>query len=165
MTTHQLLIVGALAFASLAGCAPMQTRSHDYRYSQQRDGQYDSRYGDDYRRSDADCNSCGVVRRITKLSARRGDNTGSIIIGAVVGGALGNTIGSGDGRRAATVAGAVVGGAVANNLTRDDSRRVYYRIEVQMDRGGTFIFQQYEHENLRRGSYVEVHEGHVYSRR
>lgn len=37
------------------------------------------------------------------------------VIGALVGGALGNTLGKGDGRRAATVAGAVVGGAVGHS--------------------------------------------------
>jgi uncharacterized protein YcfJ len=40
-----------------------------------------------------------------------------------VGGVLGNTIGKGDGRRAATVAGAVVGGAVGHGVASD--RRGY----------------------------------------
>jgi uncharacterized protein YcfJ len=48
----------------------------------------------------------------------RRDNTGAAILGALVGGALGNTVGDGDGRRAATVAGAVIGGSIAANNAR-----------------------------------------------
>ncbi|WP_291213292.1 glycine zipper 2TM domain-containing protein [Dokdonella sp.] len=40
------------------------------------------------------------------------------VIGAIVGGVLGSTVGKGDGRRAATVAGAVAGGAIGNNMAR-----------------------------------------------
>ncbi|WP_440223265.1 glycine zipper 2TM domain-containing protein [Dokdonella sp. MW10] len=54
----------------------------------------------------------------------RGNNAAGTVIGAIVGGALGNTVGKGDGRKAATVAGAVVGGAIGNNASRRDDR--YY---------------------------------------
>ena len=49
---------------------------------------------------------------------------GSALLGAVVGGVLGNTVGKGDGRKAATVAGAVVGGAVGHGVASQDDR--YY---------------------------------------
>jgi uncharacterized protein YcfJ len=49
----------------------------------------------------------------------RGDATAGTVLGAVVGGALGNQVGRGDGRRAATIAGAVVGGAVGNNMAQN----------------------------------------------
>jgi uncharacterized protein YcfJ len=42
------------------------------------------------------------------------------MIGAVVGGLLGNQVGKGDGRRAATVAGAVAGGVVGNQVGSDN---------------------------------------------
>jgi uncharacterized protein YcfJ len=42
------------------------------------------------------------------------DTTGPTVLGALVGGALGNQVGKGDGRRAATIAGAVIGGSVAH---------------------------------------------------
>lgn len=174
MTSRKFNVIGALAFASLAGCAPMHTRSdrdYDERYGrgeavydQGRDYRQDQGYDDGYDndRREAACDTCGVVRGISRVTIERGNNTGSIILGAVVGGALGNTVGSGDGRRAATVAGAVAGGAVANNLTRDDARRSAYRIDVQMDNGGMYSYQQYDHEDLRQGSLVEVRNGHVY---
>jgi uncharacterized protein YcfJ len=40
---------------------------------------------------------------------------GSMILGGIIGAAIGNQIGSGDGRRAATVAGAVIGSAVGHD--------------------------------------------------
>jgi uncharacterized protein YcfJ len=56
--------------------------------------------------------------------ADNGNRAAGTVLGAIVGGVLGSTVGKGDGRRAATVAGAVVGGAVGNNAARGDDR--YY---------------------------------------
>ena len=53
-----------------------------------------------------------------------GNRAGGTVLGAIVGGVLGNTVGKGDGRKAATVAGAVVGGAVGNNIGGRNDR--YY---------------------------------------
>ena len=53
-----------------------------------------------------------------------GNNAAGTVIGAIVGGVLGNTVGKGDRRKAATVAGAVVGGAVGHNVASQDDR--YY---------------------------------------
>lgn len=47
--------------------------------------------------------------------------TAGTVIGAVVGGVLGHTVGKGDGRKAATVAGAVVGGVVGNRIGRGET--------------------------------------------
>jgi uncharacterized protein YcfJ len=52
----------------------------------------------------------------------RGNNSGSTVLGAVIGGALGNTVGKGDGRKAATIAGAVIGGSIAHNSAKRDDR-------------------------------------------
>ncbi|KRE89607.1 hypothetical protein ASG87_04590 [Frateuria sp. Soil773] len=47
-----------------------------------------------------------------------GNSTAGTLLGAVIGGVLGNTVGKGDGRKAATVAGAVAGGAIGNGVSR-----------------------------------------------
>lgn len=60
----------------------------------------------------------------------RDDRAGATVLGALIGGALGNTVGRGDGRRAATIAGAVIGGAIAH----DASHRGRYR-----DTGGRYV--------------------------
>lgn len=59
-----------------------------------------------------------------------GNNTGATVLGAIIGGALGNQVGKGDGRKAATIAGAVVGGAIGNNAGRRDDR-AYSDIETR----------------------------------
>ena len=45
-----------------------------------------------------------------------GKRTGTTVLGAIIGGIIGNRFGKGDGRKAATAAGAVAGGVVGNNL-------------------------------------------------
>lgn len=60
----------------------------------------------------------------TEVQRRSGryDNTNAgTIVGALVGGALGNQVGKGDGRRAATIAGAVIGGAVGREVDANDN--------------------------------------------
>ena len=49
-----------------------------------------------------------------------GDPTGGTVVGAVVGGALGNQVGKGDGRKASTIAGAVIGGAIGRRIDRNN---------------------------------------------
>lgn len=48
---------------------------------------------------------------------------GGALIGAIAGGVLGNSVGDGDGRKAATVIGAVLGGTIGNNIERNGSYR------------------------------------------
>lgn len=67
--------------------------------------------------------------RYVYRDGRHRDPTGATILGAIIGGALGNTVGRGDGRRAATVAGAVIGGAIGH----DSARRGRY-----VDAGGRY---------------------------
>jgi uncharacterized protein YcfJ len=52
---------------------------------------------------------------------RNSPHPGSTLLGAVVGGVLGNTVGKGDGRTAATVVGAVAGGAIGSVAGRGQS--------------------------------------------
>lgn len=79
----------------------------------------------------------------------RGDSTANgTLLGAVIGGALGNQVGKGDGRTAATVAGAVIGGMVGNNVDRNhqsgyaneyrDQSGVVRRCRQVSDNGGRF---------------------------
>lgn len=56
--------------------------------------------------------------------APRGQTTGGgAILGAIAGGVLGNSVGDGDGRKAATVIGAVLGGTIGNNIERNGRYR------------------------------------------
>lgn len=51
------------------------------------------------------------------------DRTGAAIVGGAVGAVIGNSIGHGDGRRAATIGGALVGAVLGNEAARGDARR------------------------------------------
>lgn len=48
---------------------------------------------------------------------------GSMILGGIIGAAVGNQIGSGDGRRAATVAGAIIGSAIGHDVAERRAAR------------------------------------------
>lgn len=52
---------------------------------------------------------------------RHKNTTGGTVLGAIVGGALGNQVGKGDGRKAATIAGAVAGGAIGHNIAKNSN--------------------------------------------
>lgn len=61
-----------------------------------------------------------------RVGPRQKANPGAMILGGLIGAAIGNQIGHGDGRRAATVAGAVVGTAIGHEASsrRDQNQRV-----------------------------------------
>jgi uncharacterized protein YcfJ len=70
----------------------------------------------------------GIQREECYEDRAESDGTGGTLLGAVVGGALGNQVGGGDGRRVATLAGAVIGGAVGNNYGSRDQTQTRCRI-------------------------------------
>ena len=121
----------------------------------------DDRYDRDDDRYEEICRSCGTVRGISRINRSSRRNTNATVLGALVGGAIGNQFGSGDGRKAATVVGAVAGGAIANDRSRDRGGRTVYRISVRMDTGRVFSFDQDRAFGLRPGSRVEVRDGWV----
>jgi|GEM_PF-1778339 len=130
-------------------------------FSPTADAQYRDRdRGDRYDRRPAVCEYCGTVRSVSRIN-RSSRRTNATILGALVGGAIGNQVGGGDGRRAATVVGAVAGGAIANNASRDRNRRTMYRISVRMDTGSRYSFDQDSAYGLRSGSRVEIRDGWV----
>lgn len=142
------LTVATLALAALFS-APADAQRH-------RDGRYDR---DD--RYEEVCRRCGTVRGISRINRSSARRTNATVLGALIGGAIGNQVGSGDGRRAATVVGAVAGGAIANDRARDRRGRTMYRISVRMDTGRTFTFDQERAFGLRPGSRVEIRDGWV----
>ena len=67
---------------------------------------------------------------------RRPNTTGATVLGAVVGGALGSTVGHGSDRSAAIVGGAVIGGVVGHEIAANSTPRPGYRIECRNAGGG-----------------------------
>lgn len=146
------ILLAAAAMMLLASCAPMHSAQARGDYPAQSRGNY-------YERG---CEDCGRVVSIQSVGTRDNRLGGGTVLGAIVGGALGNQVGKGDGRKAATIAGAVAGGAVGHNVERGNRRSMYYRISVRMDRSGrTYSFEQPNDYQLRRGDYVYIDNGYV----
>ncbi|MBA2078596.1 MAG: hypothetical protein BGP10_14730 [Rhodanobacter sp. 68-29] len=114
------------------------------------------------------CQSCGVVQDVQPVYVDNGGGNGGVlgaVIGAVAGGVLGNTVGKGDGRKAATVVGAVAGGVVGNQIGKNsDGGGNAWRIVVRLDNGQYATVTQRENPNVRNGDYVQVNNGRVYPR-
>lgn len=140
---NRLMLAGITTLA-LVACAPMQ--------SVQARGDY-------YERG---CDNCGRVVRIESIGQRDRHIGGGTVLGAIVGGALGNQVGKGDGRKAATIAGAVAGGAIGHNIEKDRrGTRTYYRILVRMDHGRSYWYEQPDSYRLHRGDRVYIDDGYV----
>lgn len=152
-------LAGGLA---LAGCAtgPYGNNGNQNRGYQTSNSQYGNR--------NVSCQSCGVVQDVQQVytdgSSGNGGTLGAII-GAVAGGVLGNQVGKGDGRKAATVVGAVGGGVIGNQVGKHNSGGgTAYRIVVRLDNGQYATVTQRQNPGVRNGDYVEVRGNEVYAR-
>lgn len=110
-------------------------------------------YDDGYRSA---CNNCGTIQRIDRVYGERQTTGGGAVLGAIIGGALGNQVGKGDGRKAATVAGAVIGGAIGNEVEKDQRSAPRFEIFVEMDDGRRLVVEQPTLDGLREGDYVQI---------
>lgn len=161
--TGKIALAAAMtAGLGLAGCVP-QPYGQPYGNS----GSYRSQSPAYSSQRQARCNACGVVQEVQQVYVQDNGNGGTLgaIIGAVAGGVLGNQVGKGDGRKAATVVGAVAGGVVGNQIgKRSGGQDSAWRIVVRLDDGRYATVTQRENPDLRQGDYVEVRNDHVYAR-
>jgi len=101
-------------------------------------------------------------------NASSGNSTAGTLLGAVIGGALGNQVGSGGGRAAATILGAVGGAAVGNRVAGGNSAPAYntagpvYRVWVQTDQGAQRTYDVSSTGDLRPGDRVRIENGVIY---
>ena len=96
--------------------------------------------------------------------SRSGPGIGAIG-GAIAGGVLGNQVGHGTGRAAATIGGAVAGGVIGNEVQKRVNRgdETMYRFRVRMDDGSYQTYTQEQHDNIRPGDRVRVENGRVWA--
>lgn len=111
----------------------------------------------------------GRIVNIEYLPAGTSSPTGPNILGAVVGGlagaALGNQVGSGGGRAAATILGGVAGAAVGSHIARNAqgvTTTAGYRITMQSDSGMIRTYEVPATGDLRVGDRVRVDNGVIY---
>lgn len=127
-------------------------------------GYYDDGYGYQDRRGFQQeyCSNCGTIVGIERAAVRDNRLGGGTVLGAVIGGALGNQVGKGDGRAAATIAGAVIGGAVGHDVEKDGRRTQRgLMISARMQDGGVQRFMQSDAYGLRQGDRVVIVNGQV----
>lgn len=157
MTMLNKRVVGwllmACCLAVLVGCVEPQPRASSYGTS------YSSGGGS------GRCQACGVVNDVQIVNVDKNVSPMGMVIGAVAGGLLGNTIGKGDGRTAATVVGAVAGGAVGNQVGKHNGNPDQaFQITIRLDDGRVATVTQADDPQVRRGDYVEVRNNRVYRR-
>lgn len=152
-----LVVAAALVSLALAGCETAPYNNGGYARPAP---------APVYQSGPARCSNCGVVKEVQQVYVERKSNgTLGAVIGAVAGGLLGNTVGKGDGRKAATVVGAVAGGVVGNKVaTANSGTDVAWQVTVRLDNGQYVTVTQPEDPRVREGDYVQVQDGRVYPR-
>jgi outer membrane lipoprotein SlyB len=95
--------------------------------------------------------------------SRNGVNVPGAILGGVAGAVLGNQIGSGGGRDAATLLGGAAGAAVGSQVGRANSpTNPVYRITLQTDQGAVRVYDVPATGDLHVGDRVRVDNGVIY---
>jgi outer membrane lipoprotein SlyB len=112
------------------------------------------------------CDSCGTVvaSHTYERKAEHGSGVG-IATGALVGGFLGNRVGSGNGRKLATVAGAVGGGYAGNEIERNARSQTMTDVKVRMNNGAVRHFTEEGVRHHFQGEHVRVAHGALVAER
>jgi outer membrane lipoprotein SlyB len=115
---------------------------------------------------EAQCSSCGTVvsTRTYERAAESGSGLG-VATGALVGGFLGNRVGSGNGRTLATVAGAVGGGYAGNHIEKNVRTTTVTDVRVRMSNGTVRKFTETGRNHYYNGQQVRVDHGQLIARR
>jgi len=107
------------------------------------------------------CNSCGRVESVHTVQSQASPSGVGVVGGAVVGGLLGNQVGSGNGRTLATIAGAVGGGYAGNEVEKRTHTATTYQVRVRMENGQVRNFPYNNQPNWRQGDRVRVVDGYL----
>ncbi len=109
------------------------------------------------------CSECGVIDSIREVSTK-GKGTGvGVVGGAVVGGLLGNQVGGGKGKDAATVVGAVGGAVVGNKIEESARSTTSYEITIRFEDGSRRTIHESNASGWRVGDRVRVVNGAIRS--
>lgn len=147
-STYHLKSVMALATVlALGACADMNTSNSSSTYPQPTNS---SRVYTEY----------GVVQSIDLVRQGGTGVGGGAILGAVVGGILGNQVGGGDGKTAATVIGAAGGAYAGNELEkRNQPQTDAFKLTIRMRDGSYQTLTQTSHADIRVGDRVRIENG------
>lgn len=88
------------------------------------------------------CRDCGVVESVRTVT-HKGQSSGvGALAGGVLGAAVGNQMGKGNGRTAMTVLGAVGGGVAGNEIEKRQKSTTSHEVTVRMDDGSVRTIEQ-----------------------
>lgn len=111
---------------------------------------------------DSRCGNCGTVVDVHQIRHKDKHLGAGTAIGAIAGGVLGNQVGKGNGRTAATVGGAVAGGAIGHQVEKRNRDADYaWRFDVEMDNGRRVSVTQGDNPDIREGDRVRVFNGRL----
>ena len=166
---NKLKALAAAVTLAVAGCAVPPSHDHTTQYPGTYPSQYPSQYPTQYPSTypaPAAYSGYGYVDSVEAIPAAGSAGPGvGAVGGAVVGGVLGNQIGSGSGRAAATVGGAVAGGVIGHQIekhVRGPAQAAQFRYRIRMDDGSYHTFAQDFDAGVRAGDRVRVDNGRVY---
>ncbi len=109
------------------------------------------------------CEDCGRIEEVNAIKQQpKGSGVGAVA-GVLLGGALGNQVGSGNGRKLATVAGAVGGGFAGNAVEKNMHTTTTYEVRVRMDDGSMRSFSYATPPAFGPGAPVRVVNGNLVS--
>ena len=158
-----LSVTAAIGALFLTGCAtngqygtnyPQQPTYSQGTYSQPSQPVYNSGYNQSQQVR------YGTVYNVRQVSIASNSTSGAGVgIGAIAGGVIGNQIGNGSGRTAATVLGAIGGGIVGNEIEkRNSSQSLGLEVQVRVDQTGEMVtvVQPDQGQNFRNGSRVRL---------
>jgi outer membrane lipoprotein SlyB len=88
------------------------------------------------------CTNCGVVESVRAYTVK-GEGSGvGAVAGGVLGAAVGNQMGKGDGRKAMTVLGALGGGLAGHEVEKRTKSESLHEVTVRMNDGSTRVVSQ-----------------------
>ncbi len=86
------------------------------------------------------CKTCGQVESVQAIEQAAPATGVGAVAGGVLGAVVGNQIGKGNGRTAATVLGAVGGGYAGHQIEKRTRTQTTYQVRVRMEDGSSRVF-------------------------
>lgn len=112
------------------------------------------------------CPNCGVITSIREVDENSDEaNAAGLIIGGLVGGGLGNQVGGGRGKDAATILGLIGGAAIGNEIAKNQNKRHIWLIAVSLDNGTTQTFKNTTPPQAAQGQRVRVENNQLFPER
>ena len=102
------------------------------------------------------CDTCGTVQTVKKEKRKGHGGALGVAGGAVVGGVLGNQVGTGTTNTVATVGGAVAGGVIGNEVQKKMTSKKVYVTSVKIKDGSIKTFEQEAKPAWAAGNVVKI---------